>query len=88
MQQHGDPDVTEFRNCFVASASDTFFQVYSKELMMPEKQKCKNVVAYTRISCNHQTGVDDQLKSNRDWIAAQKLPWKIVRWIISFWSIR
>jgi hypothetical protein len=49
---------------------------------MPEKQECKNVVAYARISCNRQTGVDGQFNSIRDWIAAEKLPWKIVRWII------
>ena len=46
---------------------------------MPENQKSINVVAYARASCKqNESSVDDQLDQIRDWIAAQKLLWKIV----------
>ena len=51
---------------------------------MPDEQKLKNVVAYARASCSdEETSLDDQINATRDWLAAQKLPWKIVLTIAS-----
>ena len=46
---------------------------------MSKKPKPRNVVAYARACCKKQneSSVDNQLDRIRDWVTAQKLPWKI-----------